>query len=168
MYHKNLSHCSTDVFALFVWLLEQILKSFCLIWNGSSQWRKFSFSHRKQFPIELKQKDCRSFGSVARCCWSSIAMRIVSNATAILESLRQLFLIIWSATIDRDSETIFKEKMKNKIKADLVDEEKQEMEIKKQIERAEQLMYIFSSATFIAELMDIIFCSIGQKYCLIF
>ncbi|KAM7526748.1 hypothetical protein LguiA_016650 [Lonicera macranthoides] len=48
----------------------------------------------------------------------------------------------WFMTyIDRDSETLFKEKMKNKrIKADLVDEEKQEREIMKQIERAEQLM----------------------------
>ncbi|KAM7490703.1 hypothetical protein LguiA_033624 [Lonicera macranthoides] len=48
----------------------------------------------------------------------------------------------WFMTyIDRDSETLFKEKMKNKrIKADLVDEEKQEREIRKQIERAEQLM----------------------------
>ncbi|GAA0184741.1 hypothetical protein LIER_32029 [Lithospermum erythrorhizon] len=46
----------------------------------------------------------------------------------------------WFITyIDRDSETLFKEKMKNKrIRADLVDEEKQEREIKKQIERAEQ------------------------------
>lgn len=48
----------------------------------------------------------------------------------------------WFITyIDRDSETLFKEKMKNKrIRADLADEEKQEREIKKQIERAEQLM----------------------------
>ncbi|KAL3537955.1 hypothetical protein ACH5RR_001321 [Cinchona calisaya] len=44
----------------------------------------------------------------------------------------------WFITyIDRDSETLFKEKMKNKrIRADLADEEKQEREIKKQIERA--------------------------------
>ncbi|GAU30717.1 hypothetical protein TSUD_39410 [Trifolium subterraneum] len=48
----------------------------------------------------------------------------------------------WFITyIDRDSETLFKEKMKNKrAKADLVDEEKQEKEIQKQIERAEQMM----------------------------
>ncbi|KAI3806398.1 hypothetical protein L1987_22302 [Smallanthus sonchifolius] len=48
----------------------------------------------------------------------------------------------WFITyIDRDSETLFKEKMKNKrAKADIVDEEKQEREIRKQIERAEQLM----------------------------
>ncbi|KAK4410922.1 KIN17-like protein, partial [Sesamum angolense] len=48
----------------------------------------------------------------------------------------------WFITyIDRDSETLFKEKMKNKrIKADAVDEEKQEKEIQKQIERAEQMM----------------------------
>ncbi|XP_062111014.1 KIN17-like protein [Humulus lupulus] len=48
----------------------------------------------------------------------------------------------WFMTyIDRDSETLFKEKLKNKrIKADMVEEEKQEREIKKQIERAEQLM----------------------------
>ncbi|KAJ8540372.1 hypothetical protein K7X08_030291 [Anisodus acutangulus] len=47
----------------------------------------------------------------------------------------------WFITyIDRDSETLFKEKMKNKrIRADLADEEKQEREIKKQRERAEQL-----------------------------
>lgn len=48
----------------------------------------------------------------------------------------------WFITyIDRDSETLFKERMKNKrIRADLADEEKQEREIKKQRERAEQLM----------------------------
>ncbi|KAM3380022.1 KIN17-like protein [Capsicum galapagoense] len=48
----------------------------------------------------------------------------------------------WFITyIDRDSETLFKEKMKNKrIRADLADEEKQEREIKKQRERAEMLM----------------------------
>lgn len=50
----------------------------------------------------------------------------------------------WFITyIDRDSETLFKEKMKNKrIRADLADEEKQEREIKRQIERAEQLMML--------------------------
>ncbi|XP_050211204.1 KIN17-like protein [Mercurialis annua] len=42
---------------------------------------------------------------------------------------------------DRDSETMFKEKMKHKrVKADLADEEKQEREIQKQIEKAEQLL----------------------------
>ncbi|KAD5803634.1 hypothetical protein E3N88_14994 [Mikania micrantha] len=48
----------------------------------------------------------------------------------------------WFITyIDRDSETLFKEKMKNKrAKADIVDEEKQEREIRRQIERAEQLI----------------------------
>ena len=48
----------------------------------------------------------------------------------------------WFITyIDRDSETLFKERLKNKrIKADMVEEEKQEREIRKQIERAEQLM----------------------------
>ncbi|KAL5569083.1 hypothetical protein UlMin_025658 [Ulmus minor] len=48
----------------------------------------------------------------------------------------------WFITyIDRDSETLFKERLKNKrIKSDLVEEEKQEREIRKQIERAEQLM----------------------------
>ncbi|XLR29505.1 KIN17-like protein [Arachis hypogaea] len=48
----------------------------------------------------------------------------------------------WFITyIDRDSETLFKERMKNKrIKADMVEEEKQEKEIMKQIEKAEQLM----------------------------
>lgn len=48
----------------------------------------------------------------------------------------------WFITyIDHDSETLFKEKMKNKrLRADLAEEEKQEREIKKQIERAEQLM----------------------------
>ncbi|WCJ19603.1 KIN17-like protein [Euphorbia peplus] len=47
----------------------------------------------------------------------------------------------WFITyIDRDSETLFKEKMKNKrVRADLVEEEKQEREIQKQIEKAEQL-----------------------------
>ncbi|KAK7347224.1 hypothetical protein VNO80_21751 [Phaseolus coccineus] len=48
----------------------------------------------------------------------------------------------WFITyIDRDSETLFKERMKNKrIKADMADEEKQEKEIKKQIEMAEQMI----------------------------
>ncbi|KAG5549481.1 hypothetical protein RHGRI_014722 [Rhododendron griersonianum] len=48
----------------------------------------------------------------------------------------------WFITyIDRDSETLFKEKMKNKrARSDLVDEEKQEREIRKQIERAEQMV----------------------------
>ncbi|KAK2971303.1 hypothetical protein RJ640_001329 [Escallonia rubra] len=46
----------------------------------------------------------------------------------------------WFITyIDRDSETLFKEKMKLKrVRADLVDEEKQEREIRRQIERAEE------------------------------
>ncbi|XP_058760289.1 KIN17-like protein [Vicia villosa] len=50
----------------------------------------------------------------------------------------------WFITyIDKDSYTLFKKKMKNKrIKADLVDEKKQEKEIQKQIERAEQLMLL--------------------------
>lgn len=54
----------------------------------------------------------------------------------------------WFITyIDRDSETLFKEKMKNKrIKADAVDEEKQEKEIQKQIERAEQMMMMGPNA----------------------
>ncbi|XVF83677.1 hypothetical protein PTKIN_Ptkin16aG0509700 [Pterospermum kingtungense] len=48
----------------------------------------------------------------------------------------------WFITyIDRDSETIFKEKMKNKrLKLDMVEEEKQEKEIQKQIEKAEQFI----------------------------
>lgn len=48
----------------------------------------------------------------------------------------------WFITyIDRDSETLFKEKMKNKrIRADLAEEEKQEREIQKQIEKAEQFL----------------------------
>ncbi|EEF37400.1 KIN17-like protein [Ricinus communis] len=48
----------------------------------------------------------------------------------------------WFITyIDRDSETLFKEKMKNKrLRADLVEEEKQEREIQKQIEKAEQFL----------------------------
>ncbi|XP_052203892.1 KIN17-like protein [Diospyros lotus] len=47
----------------------------------------------------------------------------------------------WFITyVDRDSETLFKEKMKNKrIRADIADEEKQEREIRRQIEMAEQL-----------------------------
>ncbi|KAJ8763054.1 hypothetical protein K2173_023259 [Erythroxylum novogranatense] len=50
----------------------------------------------------------------------------------------------WFITyIDRDSETIFKEKMKNKrTRAELAEEEKQEREIKKQIEKAEQLFTV--------------------------
>ncbi|KAI6679259.1 hypothetical protein NL676_033140 [Syzygium grande] len=48
----------------------------------------------------------------------------------------------WFMTyIDRDSEALFKERQKNKrIKADMADEEKQEKEILKQIERAGQLL----------------------------
>ncbi|VFQ70145.1 unnamed protein product [Cuscuta campestris] len=48
----------------------------------------------------------------------------------------------WFITyIDRDSETLFKEKMKNKRKkADIAEEEKQERAIKRQRERAEQLL----------------------------
>ncbi|OVA07944.1 DNA/RNA-binding protein Kin17 [Macleaya cordata] len=48
----------------------------------------------------------------------------------------------WFMTyIDRDSETLFKERLKNKrIKSDLAEEEKQERTIKRQIERAEQLI----------------------------
>ncbi|KAJ8642346.1 hypothetical protein MRB53_019040 [Persea americana] len=48
----------------------------------------------------------------------------------------------WFITyIDRDSETVFKERLKNKrLKSDEVEEEKQERAIMKQIERAEQLM----------------------------
>ncbi|CAH9067416.1 unnamed protein product [Cuscuta epithymum] len=48
----------------------------------------------------------------------------------------------WFITyIDRDSETLLKEKLKNKrMKADIADEEKQERAIKRQRERAEELM----------------------------
>ncbi|KAL1535810.1 DNA/RNA-binding protein kin17 [Salvia divinorum] len=48
----------------------------------------------------------------------------------------------WFITyIDNDSETLFKERMKNKrLKADMVEEEKMEREIQKQIERAEQMV----------------------------
>ncbi|GKV28449.1 hypothetical protein SLEP1_g37508 [Rubroshorea leprosula] len=48
----------------------------------------------------------------------------------------------WFITyIDRDSETMFKEKQKNKrMKAEMSEEEKKEREIQKQIEKAEQLM----------------------------
>ncbi|KAL6980525.1 DNA/RNA-binding protein kin17 [Sarracenia purpurea var. burkii] len=54
----------------------------------------------------------------------------------------------WFITyIDRDSETLFKEKMKNKrIRADIVDEEKQEREIRRQIERAEQFIPVANGA----------------------
>ncbi|KAK6933184.1 DNA/RNA-binding protein Kin17, WH-like domain [Dillenia turbinata] len=53
----------------------------------------------------------------------------------------------WFITyIDRDSETLFKEKLKNKrIRADIADEEKQEREIRRQIERAEQSVLAVSS-----------------------
>ncbi|XP_058107973.1 KIN17-like protein [Magnolia sinica] len=48
----------------------------------------------------------------------------------------------WFMTyIDHDSETLFKERLKNKrMKSDIVEEERQEQEIKKQIELAEKLM----------------------------
>lgn len=54
----------------------------------------------------------------------------------------------WFITyIDRDSETLFKERLKNKrARADLADEEKQEREIQRQIERAEQMMETVDSA----------------------
>ncbi|KAL8062290.1 hypothetical protein ABFX02_02G138300 [Erythranthe guttata] len=50
----------------------------------------------------------------------------------------------WFITyIDRDSETLFKEKLKSKrIKADIADEEKLEKEIQRQIERAEQTVAV--------------------------
>lgn len=55
----------------------------------------------------------------------------------------------WFMTyIDRDSETLFKERLKNKrAKADIVEEEKQEREIQKQIEKAEQLMPMFNNGS---------------------
>lgn len=55
----------------------------------------------------------------------------------------------WFITyIDRDSETLFKERLKNKrLKADMVEEEKQERAIKRQIERAEQLMPSLSGSS---------------------
>ncbi|XP_057487468.1 KIN17-like protein [Actinidia eriantha] len=54
----------------------------------------------------------------------------------------------WFMTyIDNDSETLFKEKMKNKrVRAYMVDEEKREREIRRQIERAEQLMPVEDGA----------------------
>ncbi|KAF8387997.1 hypothetical protein HHK36_026663 [Tetracentron sinense] len=54
----------------------------------------------------------------------------------------------WFMTyIDRDSETLFKEGLKNKrIKSDVAEEEKQEREIRKQIELAEQLIPFSVSA----------------------
>ncbi|GAB4850720.1 DNA/RNA-binding protein kin17 [Ancistrocladus abbreviatus] len=54
----------------------------------------------------------------------------------------------WFITyIDRDSETLFKEKQKNKrLKADIAEEEKQERQIMKQIERVEQLMPVVNGA----------------------
>ncbi|CAM8989501.1 unnamed protein product [Rhodiola kirilowii] len=53
----------------------------------------------------------------------------------------------WFMTyIDRDSETLFKEKLKNKrLKSDIVEEEKQEREIQKQIDKAEKLMPFINS-----------------------
>ncbi|GJZ12684.1 retrovirus-related pol polyprotein LINE-1 [Tanacetum coccineum] len=53
-------------------------------------------------------------------------------------------LIGWFITyIDRDSEALFKENLKNKrAKADIVDEEKQEREIIEQIERAEEKLAV--------------------------
>ncbi|CAM8968066.1 unnamed protein product [Rhodiola kirilowii] len=53
----------------------------------------------------------------------------------------------WFMTyIDRDSETLFKEKLKNKrLKSDIVEEEKMEREIQKQIDKAEKLMPFINS-----------------------
>lgn len=61
----------------------------------------------------------------------------------------------WFMTyIDRDSETLFKEKLKNKrLKSDIVEEEKQEREIKKQIEKAEQLTPFVNSK--VSEIMPV-------------
>lgn len=55
----------------------------------------------------------------------------------------------WFMTyIDRDSETLFKERLKNKrIKSDMAEEEKQEREIQKQIEKAEELMPLTGGST---------------------
>uniref|UniRef100_A0A7N0SVQ6 KN17 SH3-like C-terminal domain-containing protein n=1 Tax=Kalanchoe fedtschenkoi TaxID=63787 RepID=A0A7N0SVQ6_KALFE len=48
--------------------------------------------------------------------------------------------------IDRDSETLFKERLKNKrLKSDIVEEEKMEREIQKQIQKAEQSMPVVDS-----------------------
>ncbi|XP_042492082.1 KIN17-like protein [Macadamia integrifolia] len=53
----------------------------------------------------------------------------------------------WFMTyIDRDSETLFKERLKNKrLKSDVVEEERQERAIRKQIERVEQSMFSSTS-----------------------
>ncbi|XP_043693641.1 KIN17-like protein [Telopea speciosissima] len=53
----------------------------------------------------------------------------------------------WFMTyIDRDSETLFKERLKNKrLKSDVVEEERQERAIRKQIERVEQTMFSSTS-----------------------
>lgn len=53
----------------------------------------------------------------------------------------------WFITyIDRDSETLFKDRQKNKrLRADMVEEEKKEREIMKQIERAGQLMPVLEN-----------------------
>ncbi|KAL8170213.1 hypothetical protein V2J09_022017 [Rumex salicifolius] len=62
----------------------------------------------------------------------------------------------WFITyIDRDSETLFKERQKNKrIRADIVEEEKNEREIRRQIERAEQLMPYINDPAATAEEKD--------------
>uniref|UniRef100_A0A7N0RBU3 KIN17-like protein n=1 Tax=Kalanchoe fedtschenkoi TaxID=63787 RepID=A0A7N0RBU3_KALFE len=53
----------------------------------------------------------------------------------------------WFMTyIDRDSETLFKERLKNKrLKSDIVEEEKMEREIQKQIQKAEQSLPLVDS-----------------------
>ncbi|TQD85179.1 hypothetical protein C1H46_029267 [Malus baccata] len=54
--------------------------------------------------------------------------------------------------IDRDSETLFKERLKNKRpRADMADEEKQEREIKKQIERVCQSMQVGNGSDQVSE-----------------
>ncbi|XP_077217871.1 DNA/RNA-binding protein Kin17, conserved region [Tasmannia lanceolata] len=58
----------------------------------------------------------------------------------------------WFMTyIDRDSETLFKERLKNKRhKSDVAEEEKQERAIIKQIERAEQLMPVSANTELVS------------------
>ncbi|CAN6565589.1 unnamed protein product [Malus baccata var. baccata] len=69
-----------------------------------------------------------------------VHMNSTETGKCTVDETRKGWFIMY---IDRDSETLFKERLKNKRpRADMADEEKQEREIKKQIERVCQSMEV--------------------------
>ncbi|CAK9135608.1 unnamed protein product [Ilex paraguariensis] len=75
--------------------------------------------------------------------FSSVTAKVVYNEYIADRHYIHMNSTQWATLTEfvKDSETLFKENMKNKrIKADLAEEEKQERDIRKQIELAEQLM----------------------------